>query len=190
MPWPLPHIKQHTLWTVFVTCRIVPSASACSWKTWRLSVRTINEYFPAHLPLRAKVHFSGSDKQPTLSPKHNSYTRCLVEPGRSFCTFSLAPQGIFEEPYKPYGEKLASLMAWIAKVYKARHAEASSHLEDLGDIYFLVREFILITVTPSSWTHTSMHSSLSLQILLCTTKNTIVCAFCFILHTALSTVRS
>ena len=25
--------------------------------------------FPAHLPLGAKVHFSGSDKQPTLSPK-------------------------------------------------------------------------------------------------------------------------
>jgi len=31
--------------------------------------------FPTRLPLVAKVHFSGSDKQPTLSPKHNSYTR-------------------------------------------------------------------------------------------------------------------
>jgi len=31
--------------------------------------------FPARLPLGAKVHFSSSGKQPTLSPKHNPYIR-------------------------------------------------------------------------------------------------------------------
>jgi len=67
---------------------------------------------------------------------------------RSFCTF-LAPLGIFEEPYKPYGGKI-DFPDGMNKVYKASHAGPSSHLEDLRDIYFLVREFILITVTPSS----------------------------------------